>query len=94
MESVIQKEKECWVCKNTIGLHSHHILYGTASRRMSELYGLKVWLCGKHHNMSNEGVHFNKELDLQLKRLAQEYYEANYGCRLDFIDTFGRNYLD
>ena len=94
MESVIQQEKECWVCKNTIGLHSHHILYGTASRRMSELYGLKVWLCGKHHNMSNEGVHFNKELDLQLKRLAQEYYEANYGCRLDFIDTFGRNYLD
>ena len=94
MESVIQKEKECYVCKNTIGLHSHHILFGTANRRMSELYGLKVWLCPKHHNMSDEGVHFNRELDLHLKRLAQEYYEANYGCRLDFIDTFGRNYLD
>lgn len=93
MESIIQNDKECYVCKNTIGLHSHHILYGTANRKMSELYGLKVWLCGKHHNLSNEGVHFNKELDLHLKRLAQEHYEARYGTRVDFRETFGRNYL-
>ena len=93
MKSIIQENKECYVCKNTIGLHSHHILYGTANRRMSELYGLKVWLCPKHHNMSDEGVHFNRELDLQLKKLAQEYYEANYGDRVDFRETFGRNYL-
>ena len=93
MESIIQKEKECYVCKNTIGLHSHHILYGTANRKLSELFGLKVWLCGPHHNLSNEGVHFNKELDLHLKRLAQEHYEARYGTRTDFRETFGRNYL-
>lgn len=93
MKSIIQENKECYVCKNTIGLHSHHILYGTANRRMSELYGLKVWLCPKHHNMSDEGVHFNRELDLHLKKLAQEYYEANYGDRVDFRETFGRNYL-
>lgn len=93
MESIIQSEKECYVCKNTIGLHSHHILYGTANRKLSELYGLKVWLCGKHHNLSNEGVHFNKELDLHLKRLAQEHYEDRYGTREDFRETFGRNYL-
>lgn len=93
MDSIIQKEKECYVCKNTIGLHSHHILYGTANRKLSELYGLKVWLCGKHHNLSNEGVHFNKELDLHLKRLAQEHYEDRYGTREDFRETFGRNYL-
>ena len=93
MKSIIQENKECYVCKNTIGLHSHHILYGTANRRMSELYGLKVWLCPKHHNMSDEGVHFNRELDLQLKKLAQEYYEANYGDRVDPRETFGRNYL-
>ena len=94
MESIIQSEKECYVCKTTLELHSHHIIYGTANRKQSEKYGLKVWLCGKHHNLSNEGVHYNKELDLHLKRLAQEHYEANYGCRLNFIDTFGRNYLD
>lgn len=94
MESIIQSEKECYVCKTTLELHSHHIIYGTANRKQSEKYGLKVWLCGKHHNLSIEGVHFNKELDLHLKRLAQEHYEANYGCRLNFIDTFGRNYLD
>ena len=44
--------------------------------------------------MSDAGVHFNKDLDLHLKKLAQEYYENNYGCRADFIETFGRNYLD
>ena len=90
----MQKEKECYVCKTTIGLHSHHILFGSANRKHSERLGLKIWLCGRHHNMSSEGVHFNKTLDLDLKRLAQEYYEANYGCRTSFIDTFGRNYLD
>lgn len=94
MKTVIQDNKECYVCKTTLGLHDHHILYGTANRKKSELYGLKVWLCARHHNLSNEGVHFNRELDLQLKRLAQQYYETNYGCRLEFIDTFGRNYLD
>ena len=94
MKSIIQDNKECYVCKTTLGLHDHHILYGTANRKWSERFGLKVWLCGPHHNLSNAGVHYNKELDLQLKRLAQEHYEANYGCRLSFIDTFGRNYLD
>ena len=94
MKSVIQKDKECYVCQTTIGLHDHHILHGVANRRLSEMYGLKVWLCGKHHNMSDAGVHFDKDLDLHLKKLAQEYYENNYGCRADFIETFGRNYLD
>ena len=94
MKSVIQLKRECYVCGTIQGLHDHHIIYGTSNRKNSEKYGFKVWLCGKHHNLSNEGVHFNKELDLHLKRLAQEHYEANYGCRLNFIDTFGRNYLD
>ena len=93
-KSIIQSEKECYVCKTTQGLHLHHCLYGMSNRKLADMYKLTVYLCGKHHNLSNEGVHFNKELDLHLKRLAQEYYEANYGCRLDFIDTFGRNYLD
>ena len=93
MKSVIQKNKECYVCRTTMGLHSHHILYGTANRKLSEMYGLKVWLCGRHHHLGNESVHFNKELDLHLKTVAQEYYESNYGCRASFIDTFGKSYL-
>ena len=43
--------------------------------------------------MSNDGVHFNRELDLKFKRMAQEYYESHYGTRTEFIIEFGRNYL-
>lgn len=92
-KSIIQTEKECYVCKTTIGLHKHHIFFGVANRKLSELYGMTVWLCPRHHNMSNEGVHYNRELDLHLKRLAQEHYEARYGTREDFRETFGRSYL-
>ena len=93
MKSIIQSKRECYVCKTTLGLHKHHV-FGASNRKYSEQYKLTVFLCGRHHNLSNESVHFNKELDLHLKTVAQEYYESNYGCRASFIDTFGRNYLD
>jgi hypothetical protein len=93
MESVIQQEKECYVCRTTQGLHSHHIFSGTANRKQSEVYGMKVWLCGRHHNLSNEGVHFNKELDTHLKQVAQRRYEELYGNRESFRTVFGKSYL-
>ena len=93
MESVIQSEKECYVCGTTLNLHSHHCLYGVSNRKQAERRGLKVWLCAYHHNMSNEGVHFNKSLDIRLKTMAQEYYESHYGTREQFVREFGRNYL-
>ena len=77
----------------TIGLHEHHIFYGNSNRKKSEQHGLKVWLCGYHHNLSNMGVHFYKPLDIKLKRLAQEKYEETH-TREDFMREFGRNYLD
>ena len=93
MESVLQEVKECYVCNTTYNLHDHHIIYGTANRKQSEKYGLKVWLCMYHHTGSNEAVHNNRELDLKLKRIAQEYYEAHYGTRKSFIEIFGKSYL-
>lgn len=92
MKSIIQENKECWVCGTTQDIHEHHIIYGTANRRLSEKYGLKVWLCGKHHNLSNEGVHFNRELDLRLKQLAQKRFKEEYPNE-DFLKIFGRNYV-
>lgn len=93
MESIIQKEKQCLVCGTTYNLHSHHIFFGTANRKQSEKYGLKVWLCAYHHNMSNEGVHFNKHLDNHLKQMGQRHFETRYGSREEFIEKFGKNYL-
>lgn len=93
MKSVIQKQKVCLVCNTSYNLHEHHIFGGTANRRMSEKFGLKVFLCARHHNMSNEGVHFNKELDLSIKQLGQKYFERRYGTREYFIEKFGKSYL-
>jgi hypothetical protein len=43
--------------------------------------------------MSNEGVHFNRELDLRIKRLCQEKWENEFGDRADFINVFGKSFL-
>ena len=99
MESIIQKEKECFVCRmllnlrTTRNLHSHHVFGGTANRKLSEKYGLKVWICAPHHNMSDAGIHFDKELDLKVKQHAQGVFEANLGTRDDFRRIFGKSYI-
>lgn len=91
MESILQIGKRCFVCGVAYGLHCHHI-YGGANRKNSEAYGFKVYLCGKHHNLSNEGVHFNKALDLQLKELCQRTFEETH-TREEFMRIIGKNYI-
>lgn len=92
MKSIISNKKTCFVCGCGYDIHKHHIYYGTANRRLSEKYGCWVYLCGKHHNLSNEGVHFNKNLDTKLKRFCQEKWEEKR-TREEFMRVFGRNYL-
>lgn len=93
MKSVLQTNKECYVCGTTYNLHDHHCIYGTSNRKHSERYGLKVWLCAYHHNMSNDGVHFNQSLDLHLKQKSQMHFENNIGTRQEFLKIFGRSWL-
>ena len=77
MKSIIQKEKQCWVCANPY-VEEHHIYYGTANRKLSEKYGLKVWLCHTHHRDASLGVHFNSTLDRKLKETAKREFEKIY----------------
>lgn len=91
MDSIIQTEKKCFMCGKTEGLHKHHV-YGASNRKWSEQYGLWIWLCPPHHNMSDQGVHFNKPLDTQIKQIAQREFEDTY-THEDFMRIFGRNYL-
>lgn len=93
MKSVLQQEKKCLVCDREDVLHSHHVIYGRGNRPKSEQYGYKVWLCPYHHNMSDEGVHFNETLDQSLKQMAQKHYENHHGSRSDFIREFGKSWL-
>ena len=72
-------------------MECHHVIYGTSNRKNSEKYGLKVWLCHRHHT-GDEGVHFNKDLDLMLKQTAQKEFEKTH-TREEFMTIFGRNWL-
>lgn len=92
-KSIIANDKECFFCGTTQNLHRHHIYGGVANRKLSEEYGCWVYLCARHHNMSDIGVHYNRQDDLALKRLCQRVWEKNYGGREKFIETFGKSYL-
>ena len=78
MKSIIQDQKECFICginydiETITRLHEHHIFEGTARRKLSEKYGLKVYLCHRHHVTDTKySIHSQKQLDLELKQLAQ-----------------------
>lgn len=90
--SLLSTEKVCYICGSPAVIR-HHVFGGTANRRLSEKHGCWVYLCPHHHNMSNEGVHFDRELDLQIKRACQSRWEAVNGGREDFIRVFGKSYL-
>ena len=92
-KSILSNEKVCFICGYTKDIHKHHIFYGTANRKLSEKYGCWCYLCAVHHNLSNMGVHFNRDLDLKVKRLCQQKWEAEYGDRIKFIAVFGKSYL-
>lgn len=91
-ESIISNKRECLVCKTNYNLHRHHIFYGSANRKKSEKFGCWCYLCATHHNMSNAGVHFDKELDKKLKIYTQKRFLEVYPNE-NFLKIFGRNYL-
>lgn len=92
-QTILQSKKECYITQSTSDLHKHHI-FGGANRSRSERYGLWVWLRADWHNMSDYGVHFNKELARRLKREAQAAAMQKYGwTKEQFIAMFGRSYL-
>ena len=90
-ESIIQTRRMCYLCGRQYGLERHHILGGTANRKLSEKYGLWVWLCHDCHT-GNDGAQYNKEKNRQLKAEAQAAFEIIYGHQR-WMQTFGRNYI-
>lgn len=89
MKSIIQRDKQCFVCGSPY-VHEHHIFGGVANRKLSEKYGLKCYLCQPHHT-GNAGVHFDKKFDTELKKYAQRKFMETYDK--DFVAIFGKNYL-
>lgn len=83
--------RHCWKCGTPNNIHIHHMMHGSY-RKLADKYGLIIPLCARHHNMSNEGVHFDHAFDEEVKKLAQTKFELIYGHE-EWMRVFGRNYL-
>lgn len=93
MKSIIQTEKECFVCKTTRNLHLHHIFFGHANRKLSDADGCVIYLCMDHHT-GPYGVHCHRQLDLSIKRQCQIAWQEQYQKSVDdFIARYGKSYL-
>ena len=102
MRSIIHRREDrtCYLCmilhgdyREHLVLHEHHMIYGNGRRRLSERYGLKVYLCPEHHLYGPEAVHRNNEVRRYLDAEAQKAFEKAYP-NLVFKDIFGKNMVE
>ncbi len=94
MKSILQNHKRCLICHTEQNLHCHHVFEGTGRRKISDKWGLTVWLCAWHHNASNDSVHSNQALNKKVKRWSQKKAMEHYSWTTeDFIKIMGKNYL-
>ena len=91
--NILQSKKQCYVCGTENNIHIHEVYFGK-NRQRSIKDGCCVYLCGRHHNQSNEGVHFNHELDLKLKKIYENKWLEVYNKTVDdFIREYGKNWI-
>lgn len=64
------------------------MIHGTSNRKNAEKYGLKVYLCQRHHTE----VHNDRKLDLVLITMAQKKFEETH-TRDEFRAIFGKSWL-
>lgn len=102
-----QKDGTCYLCillEDNYMIHQmtqeHHGLFGIANRRLSEQYGLKVYLCLEHHTTGPDAVHKNDAIRRLMDEESQRAFERQYrpklgkkGAREEFRRIFGENYL-
>lgn len=87
---------QCFLCArngSSDRLERHHI-FGGPRRRLSEKYGLVVYLCGERcHRNGKYAAHRNKDTALYLHQHGQRMAENNGMSRDEFIKIFGKDYL-
>ena len=98
MRSIMQSDKTyCYICamlyqdfteKKT---EEHHCIFGVANRKLSERYGLKVYLCIDHHTLGKEAVHNNHDMARLMQQRAQVAFE-NFYPELSFVNIFGKSF--
>lgn len=89
MESIIQKEKICFLCGCTRDLEKHHVWHGV-NRKNAEKDGLTVWLCILcHRNLHDKG--FNDKTLMEVGERA--WLRETGGSIEDFIRRYGKNVI-
>jgi uncharacterized protein YlaI len=92
MESILQRERQCFVCGRQGELDVHHTWHGHSNRKNATDYGLTVYLCRDCHSMIHDRPE-GRAIDIQLKQFAQRRWEEEYGTREDFRRIFGKSEL-
>ena len=78
MKSIITKyDGYCIICGRPTNV-THHLIEGTANRRVSDKYGIVCPLCETHHNMSKNSVHLNPAMQSMGHIIGQLAYEKRY----------------
>ena len=94
-ESIIPDNNEfCYLCKKkglTVrGTDCHHMVYGTAKRKLADEDGLHVQLCHLHHMMLHQQGYYREEL----QQYAEQMWLDHYGKTIDdWIQRYGKNFL-
>ena len=90
-KSIISNKYECYLCGKQIDLERHHIMAGTANRKLSEKYGLWVYLCHECHTGA-DGAQYNSSKGTALKEAAQRAFELQHSHE-EWMDLFRKNYI-
>lgn len=93
MEFCIMPKDEKWNNERFPGSHRHEV-FGGANRQRSIKDGLVIFLKPELHNMSDKGIHFDKEFRDYAQKIAEETWIRYYNKTIeDFIKEYGKNYL-
>ncbi len=92
-KSIIQQgDPRCFFCGKRTGLERHHVMSGTANRKLAEKYGLWIWCCNYDHTDPKDGVQYNREKADRLKSIGQIAFEAKHSHD-EWMQLFRKNYL-
>lgn len=95
LHSVFTDDMDHCMFTGSSPVERHHIFYrmGGGLKEKCEKYGFIAPLRPDLHPNGAHAGKQAKEVDLILKKMAQEYYEEHYGSREDFIREFDKSNL-
>lgn len=93
-EFCIMPKDMFWQTEREYGLVRHEVFGGRGRRELSIEDGLVIFLTPEMHNVTDKGIHFNKQFDLYAKRIGEKRWIEYYNkTEEDFIKRYGKSYL-